>query len=60
MAMEAEIEKLQEQEDQLFDSIAQTIDDLKDLQYGEMSSPQLRDQVLDDLISLQEACSGKT
>ncbi|KAK2597995.1 hypothetical protein QQS21_005911 [Conoideocrella luteorostrata] len=59
-AMEDEIQKLQDEEEQLIASISQTVDNLGGLRYGELANPQLRDQCLDSLTSLQDACANKT
>lgn len=59
-ALEAEIKRLEEEEAALQESIQQTVGGLSDLRYGKMANSQLRDQVLEGLKSLQEACESKS
>ncbi|KHO01844.1 Kinetochore subunit NKP2 [Metarhizium album ARSEF 1941] len=59
-AMESEMQRLEDEEADLVAFIRQTIDDLSDLQYGKLSNPQLRMDVLEGLVSLQHACASKT
>lgn len=59
-ALEAEIARLEEEEAALTESIRQTVGGLSDLRYGKLANAQLRDEVVDGLASLQEACEGKS
>ncbi|GAO16655.1 uncharacterized protein UV8b_00781 [Ustilaginoidea virens] len=59
-AMEVEIEKLQEEEEQLIVSITQTVDGLSDLRYGKLSNAELKSQVLEGLANLDDTCRSKT
>ena len=58
--MEGEIAKMQQQEADLKEALARTIDELGDLRTGELSNQQLPDEVLDRLENLQEICNRKT
>ncbi|KAI9158589.1 hypothetical protein HJFPF1_06587 [Paramyrothecium foliicola] len=59
-ALEAEIAKLSEDETKFQESVKHTIGGLSDLRHGKFANNQLRDEVMDGLISLQEACGEKT
>ncbi|KAJ4155180.1 hypothetical protein LMH87_000437 [Akanthomyces muscarius] len=59
-AVEGEIAKLQQQEADLKEALARTIDELGDLRTGELTNQQLPDEVLDRLENLQEICNRKT
>ncbi|PNY26106.1 Uncharacterized protein TCAP_03949, partial [Tolypocladium capitatum] len=59
-ALEAEIKQLEEEEAALLASLKQTVGGLSDLRYGKLANGRLRDEVLDGLDSLQEACKGKS
>lgn len=59
-ALEAEIEKLEDEEENLIAAIRQTIDDLEDLRFGKLSDGQLKNNVTEGLTSLQDACASKT
>ncbi|KAH6606721.1 hypothetical protein Trco_005874 [Trichoderma cornu-damae] len=59
-ALEAEIKRLEEEEAALQESIQQTVGGLSDLRYGKMANSQLRDDIIDGLKSLQEACESKS
>lgn len=59
-ALEAEIEKLQEEEAALLESVKQTIGGLSDLRYGRFANGQLRDEVIDGLKSVEAACDSKS
>lgn len=58
-ALEADIAKLQEEEAALTESIRRTVAGLSDLRYGKFANGQLRDEVLDGLMSLESTCEGK-
>ncbi|OAA46335.1 Kinetochore subunit NKP2 [Metarhizium rileyi] len=58
-ALESEIERLEDEEVELVASIRQTVDDLSDVQYGKLYNPQLKNDVLEGLASLQNACARK-
>ncbi|POR37335.1 Uncharacterized protein TPAR_02463 [Tolypocladium paradoxum] len=58
-ALEAEVEQLEEEEAALLAAVKQAVGALSDLRYGKLANAQLRDEVLDGLASLQEACKGK-
>ena len=60
VAIQAEIQRLREEEAAITESIKQTVDRLGDLRYGKMADPSLKDDVLDGLSSLQETCESKT
>lgn len=59
-ALEAEIKRLEEEEAALQESIQQTIGGLSDLRYGKLANGKLRDEIVDGLKSLQEACENKS
>ena len=59
-ALELEIEKLQQEEAALLESIQQTIGGLSDLRYGKFANAQLRDEVMDGLTTLQQACEDRS
>ncbi|KAK2046630.1 Cnl2/NKP2 family protein [Colletotrichum somersetense] len=58
--LEAEIQKLEAQEATLLDSIKQTVGTMSDLRYGRLSNPKLKEDVIQGLKSVQEACDGKS
>ncbi|KAM0286112.1 hypothetical protein ACHAQH_001120 [Verticillium albo-atrum] len=57
--VEAEIQMLEAGMAALTDSIQQTVGSLSDLRYGRLSNPQLPDEVVQGLQSLQEQCDAK-
>jgi centromere-localized protein 2 len=59
-ALQAEIARLEEQEAELAGSMAQIVGNLSELRYGKFANPKLRDEVMDGLTALQEACERKT
>lgn len=59
-ALQAEIARLEAQEAELTESMGQIVGNLGHLRYGELRNPDLRDEVVDGLASLQEACERKT
>jgi len=58
--LEAELQLLEAEEAQLLQSVQQTVGNLSDLRYGRLSNPQLRDQVIQGLHSVQETCKKKS
>lgn len=54
--LEAELRLLEAEEARLLASVKQTVGGLSDLRYGRLSNPQLRDQVVQGLQSVQETC----
>ncbi|KAK0389819.1 hypothetical protein NLU13_3392 [Sarocladium strictum] len=58
-ALEAEIRKLNAEELALSESIKQTVGALSDLRYGKFSNGQIRDEIVDGLTSLRDACESK-
>lgn len=59
-ALQAEIARLEEQEAELTESIAAIVGGLSDLRHGRLKNPGLREDVLDGLTTLQEACDRKS
>lgn len=59
-ALEDEIAKLEEEEASLKESVQQIVGGLSDLRYGKLANGQLKDEILDGLQSLQEACASKS
>ncbi|GJC83713.1 hypothetical protein ColLi_06551 [Colletotrichum liriopes] len=57
--LEAEIQRLEAQEEALLDSVKQTVGSMSDLRYGRLSNPKLGEDVIRGLKSVQEACDGK-
>lgn len=58
--LEAEIQKLEAQEETLLESLKQTVGSMSDLRYGRLSNPKLGDDVIQSLKSVQDACEGKS
>jgi centromere-localized protein 2 len=58
--MEQEIQKLEEEEAALLESVKQTVGGMSDLRYGRLANPKLRDEVLNGLNDFQEVCKRKT
>ncbi|KAG8669613.1 hypothetical protein FPOAC2_08947 [Fusarium poae] len=58
--LEAEIEKLQEEEAALLESVQQTVGALSDLRYGKFSNGQISDEVIDGLKNVEAACKNKS
>ncbi|OLN86668.1 hypothetical protein CCHL11_03774 [Colletotrichum chlorophyti] len=58
--LEAEIRDLEAQEERLMDSVRQTVGSLSDLRYGRLSNPQVTEDVIQGLKSVQDACEGKS
>ncbi|KAF7558790.1 hypothetical protein G7046_g5379 [Stylonectria norvegica] len=59
-ALEMEIEKLKEEEAALLDSVKQTIGGLSDLRYGKFANSHIREEIIDGLKTVQEACESKS
>ena len=57
--LEETIQKLEEEEARLLESVKQTVGDMSDLRYGRLSNPKLRDEVLEGSQEFQEACKDK-
>lgn len=57
-ALEAEIEKLREEEAALLDSVTQTIGGLSDLRYGKFANNQIKDEIIGGLKTVQDACNN--
>ena len=58
--VEAEIKQLEEEQTKLIESVGRIVGGLSDLRYGRMSNYQLREEVLESLRNLEEACRRKT
>lgn len=58
--LEAEIQKLETQEKSLLELVKQTVGSMSDLRYGRLSNHRLRDDVMQGLKSVQDACDGKS
>lgn len=56
----AEIQELEAQEAALLDSVKQTVGTMSDLRYGRLSNPKLRENVIEGLKTVQDACDGKS
>ncbi|KAF4973585.1 hypothetical protein FZEAL_9286 [Fusarium zealandicum] len=57
-ALEAEIEKLKEDEAALLESVQQTIGALSDLRYGRFANGQVGEEVIDGLKNVEAACES--
>jgi centromere-localized protein 2 len=58
--LEAEIQRLDEEEAALLESLKQTVGSMSDLRYGRFANGQLRDGVVEGLKEFQETCEGKS
>lgn len=58
--MESELQKLEEEESALLDTIKQAAGNMSDLRYGRLSNPSLTGEVIDGLRGIQETCKQKT
>ncbi|KAK1754615.1 Cnl2/NKP2 family protein-domain-containing protein [Echria macrotheca] len=56
--LEGELQRLEQQEAALMESVQQTVGNLSDLRYGRLGNNQLRDQVLDGLANLEATCTA--
>ncbi|GAW20795.1 hypothetical protein ANO14919_103060 [Xylariales sp. No.14919] len=54
--VESDLQKLEEEESTLLESIKQAAGNMSDLRYGRLSNPSLASEVLDGLHSIQETC----
>lgn len=59
-ALEAEIEKLKEEEAVLLESVQQTIGALSDLRYGKFANGQISEDIIDGLKNVEAACQNKS
>lgn len=57
-ALEVEIEKLQEEESALLEAVQQTVGGLSDLRYGKFANTKIKDEVIDGLETVLEACKS--
>ncbi|GAB1312914.1 Cnl2/NKP2 family protein-domain-containing protein [Madurella fahalii] len=57
--LESELQLMEEEEAALLASVRQTVGAMSDLRYGRLANGQLREQVLEGLANLREACKGK-
>ncbi|KAK0639364.1 Cnl2/NKP2 family protein-domain-containing protein [Cercophora newfieldiana] len=57
--LEGELQRLQQEEASLLAAVQQTVGSMSDLRYGRPGNNQLREQVLDGLLDLQETCKAK-
>ncbi|KAI0025919.1 Cnl2/NKP2 family protein-domain-containing protein [Xylariomycetidae sp. FL0641] len=58
--LEQEVQKLEEEEAALLESVKQTAGNMSDLRYGRLANPKLKGEVLDGLERMQELCKQKT
>ncbi|KAI1201886.1 Cnl2/NKP2 family protein-domain-containing protein [Nemania serpens] len=58
--VERDLEKLEEEESALLESIKQAAGNMSDLRYGRLSNPNLTGEVIDGLRGIQETCRQKT
>ena len=58
--LETELQRLVQEEAALMASVRQTVGSMSDLRYGRLASNQLRDQVIEGLVDLQETCKAKS
>ncbi|KAG6008526.1 hypothetical protein E4U21_004366 [Claviceps maximensis] len=59
-ALEDEIQQLHDDEEQLIASIAQTVESLGSLRYGDFSNPRINELVGEELVTLQQECAKKS
>lgn len=59
-ALEAELEKLKEEEAALLESVKQTIGGLSDLRYSKFANGQIKDEIIDGLGNMETACENKS
>ncbi|KAF5024928.1 hypothetical protein F66182_3012 [Fusarium sp. NRRL 66182] len=59
-ALEAEIEKLNQEEAALLESVQQTIGALSDLRYGKFANGQISEEIIDGLKNVEAACEDKS
>ncbi|RYP70912.1 hypothetical protein DL771_005162 [Monosporascus sp. 5C6A] len=58
--MEQELQKLEQEEAALLESVKQTVGNMSDLRYGRLANSKLRTEVLDGLQGLRDVCEQKT
>ncbi|KAI0911009.1 hypothetical protein F4823DRAFT_332757 [Ustulina deusta] len=58
--IESDLQKLEEEESTLIESIKQAAGNMSDLRYGRLSNPSLTSEVIDGLYGIQETCKQKT
>ncbi|KAI1108775.1 Cnl2/NKP2 family protein-domain-containing protein [Nemania sp. NC0429] len=58
--VESDLQKLEEEESALLESIKQAAGNMSDLRYGRLSNPNLTSEVIDGLQGIQETCRQKT
>ncbi|RYP53195.1 hypothetical protein DL768_001788 [Monosporascus sp. mg162] len=58
--MEQELQKLEQEEAALLESVKQTVGNMSDLRYGRLANSKLRTEVLDGLQGLRDMCKQKT
>ncbi|TRX92755.1 hypothetical protein FHL15_006429 [Xylaria flabelliformis] len=58
--IESDLQKLEEEESALLESVKQAAGNMSDLRYGRLSNSNLTDEVIDGLHSIQETCKRKS
>lgn len=58
--VESDLQKLEEEESALLESIKQAAGNMSDLRYGRLSNPNLTSEIIDGLRGIQETCRQKT
>ncbi|KAI0203129.1 Cnl2/NKP2 family protein-domain-containing protein [Astrocystis sublimbata] len=58
--IESDLQKLENEEATLLESIRQAAGNMSDLRYGRLSNPKLPAEVLDGLLGIQDTCKQKT
>jgi centromere-localized protein 2 len=59
-ALEAEIERLREEEAALLESVQQTVGALSDLRYGKFANGQISEEIINGLKTVEAACENKS
>lgn len=57
--LDATIQKLEEEEAELLQSLQQTVGAMSDLRYGRLANGQLSKQILEGLQTVQETCEAR-
>lgn len=57
--LEQEIQKLEEEEAALLQSVHKTVGDMSDLRYGRLANSKLKNEVINGLEDFQEVCKRK-
>ncbi|KAH6645937.1 Cnl2/NKP2 family protein-domain-containing protein [Truncatella angustata] len=57
--MEQQVQRLEEEEAALLESVKQTVGSMSDLRYGRLANPKLRNEVIDGLKDFQQVCKRK-